>query len=97
MRDTREVIVRLLRNIGSAKEVDQYVRQYAGVDTQRFAIIKVGGGIIQNQLDSLQSRLEAFPGQSPCRRSDGKRNIPSYPHAERGIEFRGCCLPADPP
>jgi acetylglutamate kinase len=54
---TKSVITRLLTNLGSAREVDQYLKQYAGVDAARFAVIKVGGGIIDTQLKELASAL----------------------------------------
>lgn len=57
MRNTKDVIVRLLRNLGSRKEVEQYLKQYSAVDTQKFAIIKVGGNILARDLDGLASSL----------------------------------------
>jgi acetylglutamate kinase len=57
MRTTKDVIVRLLTNLGSRKEVEQYVKQYSAVDSQKFAIIKVGGNILARDLDALASSL----------------------------------------
>jgi bifunctional N-acetylglutamate synthase/kinase len=57
MRNTQEVITRLLRNIGTRKEVEQYLRQFSSVDSKRFAVIKVGGGIVARDLESLTSSL----------------------------------------
>jgi bifunctional N-acetylglutamate synthase/kinase len=57
MRTTKDVIVRLLRNLGSRKEVEQYLKQYSAVDSQKFAVIKVGGSILARELDSLASAL----------------------------------------
>ena len=57
MTETHDVIVRLLRNLGSSREVEQYLKQFAAVDSQKFAVIKVGGGIIRDQLDDLASAL----------------------------------------
>lgn len=54
---TRSVIVRLLSNLGSSREVAQYLKLYRGVDSQRFAIIKVGGAILRSSLDELASSL----------------------------------------
>lgn len=54
---TQDVIVKLLRNIGSRKEVEQYLKQFSSVDSQKFAIIKVTGGVIMRELDSLVSSL----------------------------------------
>ncbi|EYF00690.1 acetylglutamate kinase [Chondromyces apiculatus] len=54
---TQELIVKLLRNLGSRKEVEQYLKQYSSVESRRFAVIKVGGGIIAEDLDALVSSL----------------------------------------
>src|SRR5512144_2482629 len=61
MRNTKDVIVRLLRNLGSRKEVEQYLKQYSAVDSQKFAIIKVGGNILARDLDGLASSLTFLP------------------------------------
>jgi len=55
--DTQNVIARLLTNIGSQKEVEQYLRNYVSVDAPKFAVVKVGGGIVDTQLDALASSL----------------------------------------
>jgi bifunctional N-acetylglutamate synthase/kinase len=54
---TKDVIVRLLRNLGTRKEVEQYLKQYSTVESQKFAIIKVGGNILARDLDGLASSL----------------------------------------
>lgn len=54
---TKDIIVRLLGNLGSKREVEQYLRHYSSVDSQKFAIIKVGGSILETQLDTLASSL----------------------------------------
>ena len=53
----RNVIVRLLQNISSRSEIEQYLKFYASVDTPKFAVIKVGGGLILDELDTLASSL----------------------------------------
>src|SRR5580700_6201959 len=57
MANTNDVIVRLLRNLGTRKEVEQYLKQYSAVDSQKFAIVKVGGNILERDLDGLASSL----------------------------------------
>jgi len=57
MASTKDVIVRLLRNLGSRKEVEQYLKQYSAVGAQKFAIVKVGGNILARDLDGLASSL----------------------------------------
>ncbi|CAG8583515.1 28116_t:CDS:2 [Dentiscutata erythropus] len=53
----KETIIRLLYNIGSKKEAEQYLRQFSSVESQKFAVIKVGGAVISNEIDSLASSL----------------------------------------
>ena len=57
MNHTQDVIVRLLTNIGSRKEVEQYLRHYASVDAPKFAVVKASGQIIEESLDALASSL----------------------------------------
>src|SRR5215831_10505031 len=57
MATTKDVIIRLLRNLGTRKEVEQYLKQYSAVGAQKFAIIKVGGNILARDLDGLASSL----------------------------------------
>ncbi|MBI2375276.1 MAG: acetylglutamate kinase [Deltaproteobacteria bacterium] len=56
-RDFHPTIVRLLSNLASAKEIQQYLRRFAKLDRARFAIVKVGGAILRDDLDSLVSSL----------------------------------------
>ncbi|KAI8872017.1 hypothetical protein GQ42DRAFT_161607 [Ramicandelaber brevisporus] len=53
----KETIVRLLYNIGSRKEVEQYLRHFSSVESQKFAVIKVGGAVLSNDLGTLASAL----------------------------------------
>ncbi|TXD34622.1 acetylglutamate kinase [Lujinxingia vulgaris] len=57
MPNTRNTIVRLLQNIGSRKEVEQYLKQFASVESRQFAVIKVGGGVLRHDLEALASSL----------------------------------------
>lgn len=54
---TRSIITRLLQNIGSKREVEQYLKFYSEVDTPKFAVIKVGGGILEDEMETLASSL----------------------------------------
>ncbi len=57
MKKTQDVISRLLRNIGTRSEVEQYLKLYSSVESKRFAVIKVGGAVLSRDLDSLASSL----------------------------------------
>ena len=48
----KDTILKLLGAIGSEKEIKKYIEKYSSPE-QRFAIIKVGGSVIQNDLDNL--------------------------------------------
>lgn len=54
---TRSTVVQLLNNISTKREVEQYLKYFTSVSQQQFAIIKVGGAIISDNLDELASCL----------------------------------------
>ena len=54
----RDTLVGLLRSLGSDKEVGYYVRQFSAVASQKFAVIKVGGGVVADQLGPLTDALD---------------------------------------
>lgn len=54
---TRSAVVQLLSNIGSKREVEQYLSHFTSVSSQQFAVIKVGGAIITEHLETLSSAL----------------------------------------
>ncbi|KAK5308568.1 Protein arg-6, mitochondrial [Exophiala xenobiotica] len=54
---TRSTVVQLLSNIGSKREVQQYLSHFASVSSQQFAVIKVGGAILTEHLQTLSSAL----------------------------------------
>ena len=57
MNDVRPTIVRLLSNMGSAKEIQQYLKRFSQLDASKFAVVKVGGAILRDELDALVSSL----------------------------------------
>lgn len=54
---TRSTVVQLLSNIGSKREVQQYLSHFSSVSSQQFAVIKVGGAILTEHLRTLSSAL----------------------------------------
>ena len=54
---TRSTVVQLLSNIGSKREVQQYLSHFSSVSSQQFAVIKVGGAILTEHLETLSSAL----------------------------------------
>jgi acetylglutamate kinase len=57
MNDLRPTIVRLLSNMASAKEIQQYLKRFSQLDAARFAVVKVGGAILRDELGALVSSL----------------------------------------
>jgi bifunctional N-acetylglutamate synthase/kinase len=55
--DLRPTIVRLLSNMASAKEIQQYLKRFSQLDAARFAVVKVGGAVLRDELDALVSSL----------------------------------------
>lgn len=53
----RRVIVRLLGSMASPKEVQQYLKRFSDLDGMRFAVVKVGGAIVEHHLAGLASSL----------------------------------------
>jgi len=54
---TRKTIVRLLSSMGSAKEIQQYLKRFSQLDAKRFAVVKVGGAVLRDELADLTSSL----------------------------------------
>ena len=57
MADLRTTIVRLLSSMASAKEIQQYLKRFSQLDAARFAVVKVGGAVLRDELDALVSSL----------------------------------------
>ena len=55
--NTRKTIVRLLSSMGSAKEIQQYLKRFSEAGAQRFAVVKVGGAVLRDELNDLTSSL----------------------------------------
>ena len=52
----KDTILKLLSGMSSEKEIRKYLNRFSS-DDYRFAVIKVGGAVIQNDLDNLVSSL----------------------------------------
>jgi N-acetyl-gamma-glutamyl-phosphate reductase / acetylglutamate kinase len=55
--NSRETILRLLSTIASRREINQYLNLFSSVSAPQFAVIKVGGAIITQELETLASSL----------------------------------------
>jgi len=54
---SRGAIIRLLGLMRDGKEVRQYLQRFSKIDQSRFAVIKVGGAILRDDLDTLADAL----------------------------------------
>jgi acetylglutamate kinase len=57
MSEVRNTIVRLLSAMGSAHEIQQYLKRFSQLDAKRFAVVKVGGAVLRDDLTELASSL----------------------------------------
>lgn len=57
MQSSHGLIITLLSALGTRREINQYLSAFTSVESARFAVIKVGGGIIEEQLDELASSI----------------------------------------
>lgn len=55
--NTRQVVVEILSQLGSSREAREYLRKFSSANSGQFAIIKVGGEIIENDLPRLASAI----------------------------------------
>ena len=53
----RSAVINVLNNIASKREVQQYLAQFTSVESQQFAVIKVGGAILTDYIDELCASL----------------------------------------
>jgi len=57
MPEVRKIVHELLAQLGSSREARQYLKEYSGTNQARFAVVKVGGGILRDHLDELTTAL----------------------------------------
>jgi acetylglutamate kinase len=57
MSEVRNTIVRLLSAMGSAREVQQYLKRFSQLDAKRFAVVMVGGAVLRDDMAELASSL----------------------------------------
>ncbi|MCB2096485.1 MAG: acetylglutamate kinase [Parvularculaceae bacterium] len=54
---TRETIVQLLSNMQDGKEIRSYLQRFSSIEQSRFAVIKIGGAILRDQLKETADAL----------------------------------------
>ncbi|MEC9249774.1 MAG: acetylglutamate kinase [Pseudomonadota bacterium] len=55
--EVRQTIVQLLSHMRDGKEIREYLSRFSGLDQERFAVIKVGGAVIRDDLEALSASL----------------------------------------
>ena len=55
--NTRQTIVQLLSNMSDGKEIRSYLNRFAEVGQTRFAVIKIGGAILRDELEETAAAL----------------------------------------
>ncbi len=53
----KETIIQLLSNLANPKEIQQYLKRFAEAGQSHFAVVKVSGSILKNDMDNLCSSL----------------------------------------
>lgn len=53
----KDTIIQLLSNLANPQEIDQYMKRFVNAGQAHFAVIKVGGAVLDNDLDNLCSSL----------------------------------------
>ena len=54
---TRETIVQLLSNMSDGKEIRSYLQRFSSADQTQFAVVKIGGAILRDQLEETAAAL----------------------------------------
>ena len=57
MAEIRSVVNQVLSQLGASREARYYLKQFCSSDSLQFAVIKIGGAVIDEQLEPLASAL----------------------------------------
>ncbi len=57
MAEVRQTVIELLGQLGSSREARQYLKQFSRIEESRFAVVKVGGAVLSEDLDELAAAL----------------------------------------
>ncbi len=57
--DVRHTIVQLLSNMSDGKEIRTYLSRFSQLDQSRFAVIKIGGAVLQSRLEETAAAHDA--------------------------------------
>ncbi|CAI6262508.1 unnamed protein product [Periconia digitata] len=54
----RSAFLSVLGSVSSRREIDQYLAQFRSVSSQQFAVVKVGGAVLTDHIDTLCNALQ---------------------------------------
>jgi bifunctional N-acetylglutamate synthase/kinase len=57
MVEVRQTVIELLGQLGSSREARQYLKQFSRIEEARFAVVKIGGAVLRDDLDELAAAL----------------------------------------
>lgn len=57
MAKIRHIVHEVLQQLGDSRDAQYYLSKFSSVDALRFAVVKVGGGVINEQVDALAASL----------------------------------------
>lgn len=57
MAEVRQTVIELLGQLGSSREARQYLKQFSRIEESRFAVVKIGGAVLRDDLDELAAAL----------------------------------------
>lgn len=57
MVEVRQTVIELLGQLGSSREARQYLKQFSRIEESRFAVVKVGGAVLRDDIDELAASL----------------------------------------
>ena len=60
MTEVRETVLELLAQLGSSREARQYLKEFSSVDETRFAVVKIGGGVLADRMSAKDQRWYAW-------------------------------------
>lgn len=57
MGELRQTVVELLGQFGPSREAREYLKQFSRLEESRFAVVKIGGAVVRDDLDELAAAL----------------------------------------
>ena len=65
MAEIRSVVSQVLSQLGTSREARYYLKQYSHDADMQFAVIKVGGAVLEEELETLAAALAFLRNLGP--------------------------------